>query len=365
MAVGLWAPFAGPWLAARGLDATRIGVALGTGAAMKLIAPWLWGWLADASGRHARLIAATSAATAVAAAALVWAPVTQLALWIGVLMFFWNAGNPQLEVVTLRHLGAAGHRYGRIRLWGSLGFLATVLAAGAWFARAGFGAFPVLLLAALAASAVVAAFVPDAPRAQPVAGPASLRAALVAPGVVPLFGALLLMQAGFGAYYGFFSLYVGTLGWSPGAVGAFWALGVVAEIVAFAVLPAWSSRVRPGRLLAAACVVTALRWLATAVLADRIAWLVAAQLMHAASFAVYHAVAVRMVLDAFPGRLAGRGQALHATIAYGVGGASGTMASGWLWDAVGPASPFLFATGAAVGAWAAVGWAMRRAARDG
>jgi len=110
VAVGVWSPFVAPWLASRGLDATRIGLVLGSGAAMKLIAPWAWGWLADATGRHARLVAWTAAATALCSAWLVWAPDGALAVAVAALMFFWNAGNPQLEVVTLRHLGSAGHR---------------------------------------------------------------------------------------------------------------------------------------------------------------------------------------------------------------------------------------------------------------
>lgn len=243
-------------------------------------------------------------------------------------------------------------------MWGSCGFLGAVLLAGAWFEHAGFAGFPTVLLAALVATALAMLALPEAPRAPVEHEPVSLRSALS--GVIGLFAVLLLMQLSFGPYYGFFSLFLGELGWAPSAVGALWALAVVAEIVAFALLPAWQPRVAPLVLLELACALTALRWLLTALLADRIAWLVVAQLLHFASFAVYHAVTVRLVLGAFPGRLAGRGQALHATVAYGIGGAAGVAASGWLWDAAGSSSPFLFGAAAATLAWIGTVWLGRR-----
>ena len=362
IAVGAWAPFAGPWLASLGFDATAIGLLLGIGAATKLVAPTLWGWLADASGAHTRLVRWTTLATAFCALLLWLTPprLAPIAAVIAAMMFCWNAGNPQLEVITLRMLGLAGHRYGLVRLWGSLGFLLAVLACGAWFEREGLTAFAPILATALAATFLVSWWIPELPARENPTGPDSFGGALRAPSVVPLFATLFLMQFGFGPYYGFFSLYLAELGFGTTAVGALWALGVVAEIVAFALLPGLLPRVAPLGLLQLSCALTALRWLVVALAADKMPLLVAAQLLHFASFAVYHAVAVQLVQQAFPGRYAGRGQALHSTIAYGAGGACGVMASGWCWDRFGPASPFLLGAAAATGAWVCAVWLGRR-----
>ncbi len=126
---------------------------------------------------------------------------------------------------------------------------------------------------------------------------------------------------------------------------------MIAEIAAFALMPWLTARASLRALLGASCALTALRWLMLAGLAGNMGWLVVAQLFHAASFGVYHSVAVQLVARAFPGRLAGRGQALHSSLAYGVGGASGAALAGVLWDAIGPQAAFVGAAVASAGAW--------------
>lgn len=349
---GLMGPYLGLWLDGLGLDATTIGLLLALLAATKVGASTLWAWLGDHTGRRATLVKSAAALAAVASVGFLFArtPWT-VALVLFVCASFWNALAPQLEVLTLHGVGSS--RYSQVRVWGSVGFIAAVVGGGALFERAGLGAFPWAVIASLAALALVATAIPDgedpAARDAPAAG--GLLEALRAPGVAATFGAFVLMQVGFGAYYGFFSLYLAGLGHSGTAIGALWALGVVAEIAAFAFMPWLAARASLTALLGASCALTALRWLMLAGLSGNMAWLVVAQLLHAASFGVYHSVAVQLVARAFPGRLAGRGQALHSSLAYGVGGAAGAALAGLLWDGVGPQAAYLGAAVASAGAW--------------
>lgn len=360
---GLMGPYLGLWLDELGHDATTIGLLLALLAATKVGASTLWAWLGDHTGRRAALVKSAAALAAVASTGfLVAREAWALALVLLVCASFWNALAPQLEVLTLHGVGSG--RYSQVRVWGSVGFIAAVVGGGMLFERSGLGAFPWSVIASLAALALVALTIPeeasDAEAPAP-AGPgrARLLDALRAPGVVPLFGAFVLMQVGFGAYYGFFSLYLAGLGHSGTAIGALWALGVVAEIAAFALMPALTARASLTALLGASCALTALRWLMLAGLAGNMGWLVVAQLLHAASFGVYHSVAVQLVARAFPGRLAGRGQALHSSLAYGVGGASGAALAGLLWDGIGPQAAYLGAAVASAAAWSCLAMAPR------
>jgi PPP family 3-phenylpropionic acid transporter len=74
---------------------------------------------------------------------------------------------------------------------------------------------------------------------------------------------------------------------------------------------------------------------------DSFAFLVLSQLLHAASFGLFHATAISLTHQLFPGRLHARGQALYAGISFGLGGAVGNLLSGYTWDSMGSTWTFL------------------------
>ena len=54
---------------------------------------------------------------------------------MALLAFFWSAALPLVETLTFDHLRAEPARYSRIRLWGSIGFIAAVMGTGALLDR--------------------------------------------------------------------------------------------------------------------------------------------------------------------------------------------------------------------------------------
>jgi MFS family permease len=98
---------------------------------MRLLAPLLWSWLADSGGQRVRIVVASTAAS-LASFSVVFLTEDFVGLLLGlsILHFFWSASLPLVEALTLGHLARTPEHYGRIRLWGSVGFILTVMGVG-------------------------------------------------------------------------------------------------------------------------------------------------------------------------------------------------------------------------------------------
>jgi len=361
-AIGVLVPFFSFYLQHEGFSAIAIGQLMAIPMAMRILAPGAWGWAADHTGRR-DLTLRVGALLATGGAALLWGASGYLAVALGLAAFAlpWSGLLPQFEATTLSHLGTQPQRYGLVRLWGSVGFIAAVVLGGVAFSGAGINRVPLVLIAVVAATAVAIWRVPPAPAAATQHAPQRLGSALRRPWVLALLLVCMLQQAAFGPYYVFFTIYLDRLGYSTGAAGLLWAWGVAAEVLMFIFAPRLIERFGSRPLLVAALAVSALRWLLTAWGAAWLPLLVLAQTMHMAAFGLFHAVAVLLVHRAFPGRLQGRGQALYSALGFGVGGALGSLASGYAWAAGGPALTW---TGAALLAGIATLVAWRGLARN-
>lgn len=332
-----------------GLSAVQIGVLMAVFMASKVVAPLLWGWLADHTGQRLRMVRLASLFTVLCFAGVYWQD--GFGWLLGVMAafgFFWNAPLPQFEALTLNHLGSQVGRYSWIRLWGSVGFIVTVLGMPPMLGWAGLAAIPHALLLLFAGIWLSTWLVRDKPHPAHAATHGRLREALRVPAVWALLLACALQQASHGVYYNFFSLYLDGLGYGSQMVGGMWALGVAVEVVLFLFMHRLLARYRAESLFVLALFLTACRWVLLAYWADHLPFLLLAQTLHAATYGLFHASAIHVVHHWFPGRLQGRGQALYSGASYGLGGALGSVASGYAWQAWGATSTFMAAAGLAV-----------------
>ena len=145
------------------------------------------------------------------------------------------------------------------------------------------------------------------------------------------FGANLMLQVSHGPYYSFFVLYLQQLGYSESLAGYQIALGVIAEVLIFLKAGALLTRLGARNLLLVSMALSTLRWLLTPLVADNLWLLSACQLLHAASFGTAHAASMQFLHHWFRGKHRGKGQALYASLSFGIGGALGALASGYLW----------------------------------
>lgn len=343
------APFLSLYFESLGFSPARIGELVAIPMLMRCIAPNLWGWLGDATGQRLLIVRVGALLTALCFAGIFW---RQDYWWLAAIMalhsFFWHAVLPQFEAITLAHLGSQSARYSQLRLWGSVGFILTVVLLGLLLQRAGMAVYPMAMFGIMLLIAVCSTLVPQPPR-QPasaaVAGDGFLRR-LRQPGVPAFFVAVALMQLSHGPYYTFLSIHLEALGYSRGLIGMLWALGVLAEIVLFMFMHRLLAWISLRQLLVVSFALAVLRWLLLGTLAEEMLVLVFAQLLHAATFGAFHVASIHLVQQRFGERYQGQGQALYATLA-GIGGALGALCSGYAWAGMGPTLTFAAAALAA------------------
>ncbi|MDX1610540.1 MAG: MFS transporter, partial [Halofilum sp. (in: g-proteobacteria)] len=281
--------------------------------------------------------------------------------WLAAVMalftFFWNAALPQFEANTFNWLGSARSGYSRVRLWGSIGFIGTSAALGPLLDVTGVGALPWFVAALYLGLWAASLAAPAAPRHGPADDPGPIARVLRRPHVWSLLLVCFLMQASHGPYYTFFSIHLQDHGYDGLAIGALWALGVIAEVGVFLLMHRLLPRFGARPLLLASLGLTALRWLVIARFVDALPLLLAAQLLHAASFGLYHAVAISLIDRFFTGSHQGRGQAFYSSLSFGAGQAAGSFGTGLLWGAIGGAATFAAAGAVAAAAFlvAAIG----------
>ena len=338
--VGAFQPYFALYLQSIGLSAGRIAVLMSLGQFMRLLAPLLWSWLADSGGRRLRIVVVSTAAS-LASFSVVFLTQEFVGLLVGmaVLHFFWSASLPLVEALTLGHLAASPERYGRIRLWGSVGFIAAVMGVGWLLDSLPIGSQLwvcwVLLLGTFLSTLTLAEVRAHAGQ---VAGP--ILDVLRQRKVAFLFAAGLLMTAAHGALYVFYSIHLVAHGYGKTLVGLLWTLGVVAEIVVFLLMPRISVRVSMRWILLACFALAVLRFVLIGWTVEFIGFLVFAQLLHGASFGAHHAATMAALNRWFvPGQQA-RAQALYGSVAYGAGGMGGALLAGALWDSLGPGITF-------------------------
>ncbi|EXJ14374.1 MFS transporter [Imhoffiella purpurea] len=364
--LGALVPFWGLYLQSKGFDALAIGLLMAILSATKIVAPMLWGHLADHGGRRMRLVQLGSLLAflgflVVFAASGFWG----MALAMLLFSFFWNASLPQMEAITFNHLRERPTGYALVRVWGSIGFVLVVVALGVFVERGSLGIVPVWVLALVLGILISTLLIPDSPPASGDRASPSLRALLCCPEVIAFFAACFLMQLSHGIYYAFYSIHLESAGYSSTAVGQLWALGVVAEVAVFLVMHRLLDRFGARRVLIWSLGLAAVRWFAIGACVDLLAVQIGAQLLHAASFGTFHAAAIHLVHHLFPGRTQGRGQALYNSLSFGAGGAAGSLVGGLLWSDYGPV--LTFGVGSAVSALGlviAVRWMRESFAHD-
>lgn len=346
--IGVMAPYWPLFLQSRGFGAFEIGVLMSLLHVMRIFAPNVWGHLADRSGRRMIWVQIGILATLLGFCLVFWLEgFWGMFLMMVLVSFFWSGALPLVEANTLTHLGERSDRYGRIRLWGSIGFILMVIGVGDLLDHQSVSVLPWIILALLLGTVLAARFMPEAAVRHSDAETVPLGQLLRRPKVLALFAAAILMAAAHGPYYTFFTVHLVNTGYSTSAAGWLWALGVILEIGIFLIMPKVFARIRVETVLLVTLMAAVLRFILIGWWVDVTALLLFAQVLHALTFGAYHAAAMALIHRWFRGRVQARGQALYNSIAFGIGGSLGSLYSGAVWDAWGAGVTFSVAAGCA------------------
>ena len=343
--IGAFSPYFTLYLQSLAFSAADIAILMSLMQVMRVVAPNLWGVLADRIGVRMPIVRLSAAASLAGFAAFFQTTsFGGIFAAMAVMAFFWSAALPLVESLTFGHLAGQTSRYGSIRLWGSVGFIVAVLGIGhalTWLPVDSQLWMTAMLLGGIF---VFSLSVPEAPTPPHHHGTPGLRAVLARAEVRALLGGCFFMSAAHGALYVFYSIFLVDAGYSKALVGWMWTLGVVAEIGVFMLMPRLTARfsLRLILLVAYACAVA--RFLMIGWGVASIAVLAVAQMLHGATFGAYHAASIGAINRWFPGRLQARGQALYGSISFGAGGMLGGLLSGYTWDAIGPAWTYTIAS---------------------
>ena len=344
--IGFFNPYLPLWLQELGFSLIAISLLSSVQAATRLFAPYAWGHLSDRTGESVKLLRLGATVALVVSLAL-WLPLDGLGMFLVLLLMFahTSAMMPMIETALANVVSQGGAfdvgRYGRVRLCGSLGFLAAVMAAGWWFQHFGMAHFPAWVAATLLAVAVSAWLLPD--HRNPGRGETrqpDMWPVLREPVVRWFFAAVFFHVLSHIFIYVFFSLYLDSLGYSKAVIGVLWAVSVVIEIGWFFTQGRWLPKFSLTGWLVLASALMALRMGLTAGLPLVWPLLLVAQALHAITFAAHHTVCIALLSHHFPGRLRARGQALYTVVGYGLPGVMGGLGGGLLSSTMGLASVF-------------------------
>jgi PPP family 3-phenylpropionic acid transporter len=352
--IGAFAPYFTLYLQSLGQTAFAIGVLMSLMQVMRLVAPNLWGWLADRRG-HKVAIVRLSAALSLAGFATFFFFRDFSGLFVGMALmaFFWSAALPLVEALTLAELKSSPDRYGRIRLWGSVGFIVAVTGAGMLLDAAGLPALLWICTALLGGILGMSLLLGEARREiQPLAH-APLGRELRRPAVVAFLAACFFMSAAHGPFYFFYSIHLVDAGYGKTLVGALWSLGVVAEIFVFIYMPRLLQAFSLRAILLVSFALAVVRFLLIGWAVESLALLLLAQVMHGATFGAFHAGGVAVLNRWFAPQHQARVQAIYGSISFGAGGMLGGLLAGQTWESLGP--ELTFTIGAC---FAAIGWAL-------
>ncbi|WP_239253604.1 MFS transporter [Candidatus Nitrotoga sp. M5] len=346
--VGMFASYWSLYLQSIHFNAMQIAVLLSVQPVMRMLFPTLWGWLADRTGQRLLVVQLAALCSVLSYLGVFFTiEFTGLLLVMMVMSFFWSASMPLVEATTLTYLGKHTAHYGRIRSWGSVGFIVAVLGLGHAF---DYIAIAWILWVGVAIQLGILLFARQIPPTEVLAhhtDSQSIMRLVFQPQVLVLFGACFLMALAHGPLYIFYSIYLVDNDYSKSAVGWLWALGVICEIAVFFAMPWLMFRFTLSIIMMVSFACAVMRFLLIGWGVDFLPLLLFAQVLHAATFGAFHAVGMALVHQFFRGRHQSKGQALFGSITYGAGGVVGGLLSAPLWEHWGASIMYSFSALAA------------------
>ena len=350
---GAYYPYISLYLQTTGITATQMGFLFAIPQASRIIGPFIWGTWADHHPNPLRILQISFIASFISFIGLYLGHgFTWMFICLSLTHFFTSGQMPLVESSTIKQVRSSPGEYGRIRVWGSLGFIVAVSGLGYTLNHTP----PIWLLHAttfiLGLMLPLGWLIPNPARTPPASSTTTDIHSDTHLTLTDIWGIVRqkevrsFLLAGccnafaHTALYAFFTLHLIRLGYDTTTVGLYWALGVGAEIILLQSMPFILRSIPLNQLYFVTFIACAVRFLLIAWAASWWGWIVIAQILHALTFALYHSSSVTLVGHYFGVNAAARGQAIYISMTYGLGGFIGALTAGYLWDNAGPSWVF-------------------------
>lgn len=349
--LGIVSPFLSLYFDDLGFTAIQISLLMSMLQITRILGPMFWGWLSDLRQERIGIMRITALVSFVVYLGIFYFQTfTALMIWMFVLNIISSSLTPLGEAATVHALQKSNSfesRYGKLRLWGSIGFMVAVFVGGYWFEHFGIDTLPAIGLLLLVLVTLTTFKLWEPPLEQKKLERGQLRSILKKPEVMWFLSSAFWMIFAHSSLYVFYSLYLQNLGFGKQIIGLFWMVGVGAEVVYFYFQKQAYQFFSPNRIIGLTFALGVVRFLVIAWIPEF--WpLLIVQLFHAGTFAAHHSASIKIMQEWFHGPTQARGQALYATVAYGLGGTAGGIIAGWVWEDINPSAAFVLSALACV-----------------
>lgn len=353
-ATGISVPFYPVYLRGLGFSGKQVALVFAAAPLMHMSGPFIWGWATDRTRRPDVMLRVALAGAALAYLPLGVASAFAAVMSISLCHQIFNVALPGLsDLLALARVRGAGDDYGRIRIWGSFGFLVSCLVAGQVFAARGRAADPIypFLVAGLLACTFVIALRVQAHGGRDRPTTADAKQLLHDKRFVALLVISAIHWACAVPYHGFFGLYIQDRGFGTGVTSFAFATSVLSEMAAFFAFKHIQRHARLSTFMTIVTAASALRWMATG-LASNAVLLILLQAAHGLTFGLFWASALAWLMGCVPERVRATGQTLFTGAVYGMGALLGSLMCGTAYDAFGSATPLFVSAAVLDGALA-------------
>ena len=316
----------------RGLSDIQLGILFAVPSAVSIFSPIIWGLTSDLLQRRKPIVITMHLVSAVLFP-LFWFLSSQtfvlICIIMGLFSFFFRPSIPLVDTWTLDYLSNKGGDYGRIRSWGSVGYMVPLLLSILIFSPSSGGTAGVLLPMFFGVSgfrllaAIQASYMPDMSPSEREKMDWKALKIYLHPFAIVFFFCVFVRSFVFSPFFAFFNVYLDTLGVTDNMKGLPWIVAVGAEVIMLAFSNKLIQRFGAVTAIICAYVAMAIRFF---VLAAAPSWeiILVVQLLHALTFGAYHPAAIQIINRITPESFRATGQTLVSVIG-GIGGILGNL----------------------------------------
>ncbi|MCB9481380.1 MAG: MFS transporter [Desulfobacteraceae bacterium] len=338
--LGVFLPYFNLYCHKIGFSGFEIGAIASLKTFSTIIFPLVWGFFADKFSIRKKIFVLVNLMSS-----LLWGGFFFSSSFypMMIIMFFYSLFHAPivsfLETFTVEILGKDKNNYGKIRLWGSIGFVLSVFAAGYVSDKAGIISVVYMIFAGSLIHFLLSLKIPEKEKISQELKTFDI-SFLFRPQILLFLLASILMLGSHSPYYAFFSIYLSDIGLQNTFIGISWAIAVFAEIVMMHQSGLIFKKISPGKVLVFSMFAASLRWFVL-FYSESSFIILLSQVLHCFSYATFHMASILYIDELTPEGRKTTGQALNNALTYGLGLMAGNLLSGYFYDSAGGKALFL------------------------